>query len=210
MGRNRRRAERYVKRLEAEFTGAGKTHKGLIGNVSDVGLFIRTNRSFREGSPLDIKVYLPNGNIAQVKGVVRRAIVSETGISAKNGMGVELTQTDANYIAFVREMEGGAAGKSGKEEEPTREKPEALILECPSCGAKNKVPADKVHLGPRCGSCKSPLRPAEETESPAPEMQKAEFLIIACPSCGVKNKVPSDKLSLGPKCGGCKEPLPTE
>jgi len=28
-----------------------------------------------------------------------------------------------------------------------------VIIQCPACGAKNRVPADKQHLLPKCGRC---------------------------------------------------------
>ncbi len=31
------------------------------------------------------------------------------------------------------------------------------IVACPSCGAKNRIPADKRHLTPKCGRCGAPL-----------------------------------------------------
>ncbi len=31
------------------------------------------------------------------------------------------------------------------------------IVVCPSCGAKNRIPADKRHLTPKCGRCGAPL-----------------------------------------------------
>jgi thioredoxin 2 len=31
------------------------------------------------------------------------------------------------------------------------------ILVCPSCGAKNRIPADKQHLTPKCGRCGASL-----------------------------------------------------
>ncbi len=31
------------------------------------------------------------------------------------------------------------------------------IITCPSCGAKNRIPADKQHLTPKCGRCGAPL-----------------------------------------------------
>ncbi|MHB1349461.1 MAG: thiol reductase thioredoxin [Desulfobulbus sp.] len=29
----------------------------------------------------------------------------------------------------------------------------SIILRCPSCGAKNRIPPDKGHLRPKCGRC---------------------------------------------------------
>lgn len=28
-----------------------------------------------------------------------------------------------------------------------------IIIQCPACGAKNRIPADKQHLRPKCGRC---------------------------------------------------------
>lgn len=36
-----------------------------------------------------------------------------------------------------------------------------MHLVCPSCGTTNRVPAERLHAGPVCGRCKSPLTPAE-------------------------------------------------
>ena len=32
------------------------------------------------------------------------------------------------------------------------------ILRCPACGAKNRIPLDKIKLGPKCGKCSATLR----------------------------------------------------
>jgi thioredoxin 2 len=35
--------------------------------------------------------------------------------------------------------------------------PTAHIVPCPHCSAVNRVPADGLHNGPKCGQCKQPL-----------------------------------------------------
>jgi thioredoxin len=30
----------------------------------------------------------------------------------------------------------------------------SIVVTCTNCGRKNRIPADKQHLGPKCGSCK--------------------------------------------------------
>ncbi len=32
-----------------------------------------------------------------------------------------------------------------------------LIVPCPSCGVKNRIPQSKINLGPKCGKCGSPI-----------------------------------------------------
>lgn len=39
-----------------------------------------------------------------------------------------------------------------------------MIVVCPSCGAKNRVPEDKVSAHPSCGQCRQPLLPLEPIE----------------------------------------------
>jgi thioredoxin 2 len=35
-----------------------------------------------------------------------------------------------------------------------------MIIKCPACGVKNRIPADKQHLHPKCGRCGRSLEPA--------------------------------------------------
>ena len=39
----------------------------------------------------------------------------------------------------------------------------SLVIACSNCGTKNKIPADKQHLGPKCGSCKTAISLAGST-----------------------------------------------
>ena len=33
----------------------------------------------------------------------------------------------------------------------------SIVIACSNCGTKNRIPADKQHLGPKCGSCKTAI-----------------------------------------------------
>jgi len=33
----------------------------------------------------------------------------------------------------------------------------SIIIACNNCSTKNRIPADKQHLGPKCGSCKTAI-----------------------------------------------------
>lgn len=33
----------------------------------------------------------------------------------------------------------------------------SLVIACPGCGTKNRIPAGKQHLGPKCGKCKNSI-----------------------------------------------------
>ncbi len=77
------------------------------------------------------------------------------------------------------------------------------MVTCPQCGAKNRVPAQKVGLKAKCGKCGAELAFRKED---APQ----EYFHFRCHSCGAKNKIPRERLHSGPKCGKCKEPLNTD
>jgi thioredoxin 2 len=38
----------------------------------------------------------------------------------------------------------------------------SLTIACPSCGTKNRIPAGKQHLSPKCGKCKQPINPVSQ------------------------------------------------
>jgi thioredoxin 2 len=76
------------------------------------------------------------------------------------------------------------------------------IISCSQCGAKNRVPTEKLGAGPKCGKCGTPL-PVEET--PTQEVFK-----LRCMECGARNRIPADRLELHPVCGKCKKPLATD
>ena len=71
-----------------------------------------------------------------------------------------------------------------------------LIVACPSCKAKNKMPAGKQHRGPRCGKCQAPLpmagyaTPVELTDQDAARVIREadlplmlDFYSLSCTPC---------------------------
>lgn len=148
--REYQRHTRFTKRLEARFSSGGMSFAGISSNLSESGLFIRTNRGFAPDTAIDIEMVMPDGKISSLKGFVRRTI--KTPLSSKNGMGVELIEKDAAYINFLKSFT--------EEPETDTEKitpPEFQIISCPNCGVKNKVSSEKLSLGPKCGRCGTPL-----------------------------------------------------
>jgi len=138
-----------MKRLEVTFSSGGLSYKGILSNISENGLFIRTNRGFAPGTTVDIEMVMPDNMISHLTGIVRRTV--KTQLSAmKNGMGVELTKKDEAFSNFM---------KAFQEEhmKDTDTSPEFQIITCSGCGVKNKVSANKLSLGPKCGKCGIPL-----------------------------------------------------
>ncbi len=147
-----RRHPRFTRRLEVTFSAGAHQLKGIVSNLSASGLFIRTNRGFAPGTLIDIQLVTPDNRLSSRKGVVRRTIKNPL-LPGKNGMGVELTETDDTFMRFL-----GASlrdlGLSGGEEGPgARPFSTHEVVVCASCGIKNRVPREKRSLGARCGRC---------------------------------------------------------
>ncbi|OGW23899.1 MAG: hypothetical protein A2X59_11030 [Nitrospirae bacterium GWC2_42_7] len=169
-----RKAARFIRRLETEFTAENKSYRGISSDLSLSGLFIRTAHAFVPGSMLDITLHLPDGQASILKGKVMRAFKTHM-VALKNGMGVFLVEKDSHYINFMKTHypdidEEPTSGKSSFQTATTNTKPEPepekkpdpqpadfLVLACSKCGTKNKVNRSKISLGPKCGKCGSPL-----------------------------------------------------
>lgn len=79
-----------------------------------------------------------------------------------------------------------------------------LIIRCPGCGARNKIPPEKTGRPAKCGKCGSILK------SEAAQAAPAEVFKLRCTQCRTKNRLPGDKIRSGAKCGKCGVPLQTE
>jgi len=83
---------------------------------------------------------------------------------------------------------------------------EGQIIQCSGCGAKNRIPLDRIvsirSTGEiaRCGKCHEPLAIDSIPEAYA----------LRCTNCRAKNRVPADRIKDGGKCGKCGEPLQTD
>ena len=70
----------------------------------------------------------------------------------------------------------------------------SIVVACANCGRKNRIPADKQHLGPKCGSCKFPISlanavvPVELDDSSFPgfisQASKPVLVDFFSPTCG--------------------------
>lgn len=79
---------------------------------------------------------------------------------------------------------------------------EHKMVQCPHCGANNRVPADKPLAEAKCGKCHQPLRLSST-------VAEGEAVVLRCTECGTKNRVRSDHLDNAAKCGKCGAELKT-
>lgn len=146
------RHKRFTKRLEAIFRAGGLSYRGILSNLSESGLFIRTNRGFAPDTVIDIELVMPDNKVSRLKGVVKRTIKRPVS-TIKNGMGIELIEKDKTYLNFVKYFTGEKITKI--EEKLAAEK--FKIVSCQKCGVKNKVFINKFYRNPKCGKCGTPL-----------------------------------------------------
>jgi len=161
--RSKRKQDRFVRRLETEFSAEGRSYRGISSDFSAGGLFVRTNHAFVPGTIIELTIHLPDGFASTVKGVVKRAMKTPL-ISLKNGMGIEIIEKDSHYVGFMKTfMPDYDAGTPQTEaatataHEQAGAAPDFLIITCANCGVKNKVRTSRMSLGPKCGKCRAEL-----------------------------------------------------
>ena len=101
--KTRRGHDRFIRRLETEFTAENKNYRGISSDLSISGLFIRTQHAFAPDTLLDIVIHLPDSTDVKLRGKVRRSIKTPV-VSIKNGMGIEILENDPRYINFVKSV----------------------------------------------------------------------------------------------------------
>ncbi|MBI4687731.1 MAG: PilZ domain-containing protein [Nitrospirae bacterium] len=101
----RRKTNRIIKRLEVKFhTGIEKT--AITSDLSEAGMFIRTNQGVAPGSIISIKLCLSNSQEIFLSGKVIRSMRTMSGLigETKSGMGIELVNPPPNYTDYVQSI----------------------------------------------------------------------------------------------------------
>jgi hypothetical protein len=107
----RRRHPRFIKRLPVKFYIDNECLTSLSSDLSESGLFLRTNRGTNVNCVVSMQLFLPSNAVSCLKGIVRRTV--RTPFSAmKNGMGIEIIEKDEAYGHFMKSIRGGPIDKS--------------------------------------------------------------------------------------------------
>lgn len=162
---SKRQFDRKTRRLETTFFAGTAAYQGFTSDISEEGIFIRTRYALAPGSIINIEIRLPDGAISKITGEVKRSVRTPIP-SSKNGMGIKIIQRDGNFEQLLHvethdHLDAETAAKNNAvEPEPEQAKTisEHLIIACPQCNVKNKVPKIKLSLGPRCGKCGTVLQ----------------------------------------------------
>jgi hypothetical protein len=102
---DKRKDMRLSKKLYTKLSAESSVSWGLLSDVSEDGLFIRSNRDFAMGEAIDIELFMPDNINSLLKGIIRRKIeLPET--HRKYGLGIELIEKDLVYRHFLKSLKG--------------------------------------------------------------------------------------------------------
>lgn len=106
----KRRSERYKRRFKIEYALDDQICRGISSDLSLNGIFVRTRNPLEMGKLITVVLHLPGGLTATLRGKVARVLVTRDGTSAisiRNGMGIEIIETDYNYLRTIMSLGGG-------------------------------------------------------------------------------------------------------
>jgi hypothetical protein len=110
----KRKHPRFIKRLETKISIDQTSFWSKSGDLSESGLFIRTNRGCKVETSIDIELSMPGNRVSFLKGIVRRTIRTPIP-TMKNGMGIEIIEKDETFRDFVKSISGERKENVGEE-----------------------------------------------------------------------------------------------
>lgn len=176
--RSRRKHTRYPNCLELDFSVQGIQHRGIAGNFSSEGCFIRAKGSFSPETIVHITIPTPDRSSASLAGIIRW-VTATPADSPENGIGVEIISEDDTYTCLIATLSGGKLQSSGPNMDASpkvkhvsgvqpadgNEEQESIIISCGTCGVKNRILKTRLSENPKCGKCRSPLtRPSDSLQ----------------------------------------------
>jgi len=97
----KRKDKRFDVKLYVKLNSGSFISWGALGDVSENGLFIRSNRGFTTDAVIDIEIFMPDKTVSHLKGIVRR-IIELPEPHRKFGIGIELIEKDTTYKHFLK------------------------------------------------------------------------------------------------------------
>lgn len=97
---DKRKNKRFTAQLRVKLNFRSLIAWGILCDVSENGLFVKSNRDFTMDAAISIEIFMPDTVNSLLKGIVKRKIeLSEP--YRKHGLGIELKEKDAPYQQYV-------------------------------------------------------------------------------------------------------------
>jgi len=100
----RRAVERIAANIDARFLCSNVFYSGTVLNLSEKGMFIRTRKYFPSNTRF-VVVISSDDDLLKVMVRVKRIIMGDADY---DGMGVEIVNSDADYLEFVNRLKAAA------------------------------------------------------------------------------------------------------
>jgi predicted phosphoribosyltransferase len=104
----RRAMARAARRLSCEIVERGARHTAVVLDLSETGLFVRTNAAPAPGTPVRLVVRRPGGEVWEIEARVAR--IRERGkgdaMVTSRGLGLELVEAPPGYFRFLAALRG--------------------------------------------------------------------------------------------------------
>jgi hypothetical protein len=102
---DKRKDARLSMKLYTRLSAGSLVSMGLLSDISENGLFIKSTRDFAMGEAIDIELFMPDNNNPILKGIIRRKIELPDS-PRKYGLGIELIEKDMVYRYFLKSLKG--------------------------------------------------------------------------------------------------------
>jgi hypothetical protein len=100
---DQRKEDRFNTRLMVKLSSGVLRTWGVLKDISVNGLQVKTNHKFNPEAPIDIEVMMPDGEVATIRGVVKRIMVTPNE-NRKFGIGIEITEKNLMYRTLVKHV----------------------------------------------------------------------------------------------------------
>ena len=97
-----RKENRFNTRLMVKLRSGVLKTWGVLKDISANGLLVKSNHKFNPSDPIEIEVMMPDGDIASIKGVVKRVMIIPDG-NIKFVIGIELIEKNLLYRNLVKQ-----------------------------------------------------------------------------------------------------------
>ena len=100
---DKRKHKRFTTRLHVKLCSPSTMCWGILCDVSQNGLFIKSNQDLATGEIIDMEIFMPDNTSCLLRGIVRRKAEFPDSYR-KHGLGVQLTGKDTAYEHFLRRL----------------------------------------------------------------------------------------------------------